>query len=136
MDVRKMDIGDSTFDVAIDKVSLWLYQLCHTQREKGTLDAMLHGSLWNPEDDVKANVGAYVDEVGASRRKPLIGTDVGKVARVLKPGGHWLYITYRQPHFLKPLLAREGVWTLSVDTLEDAPGTFEYFGFILTKICS
>lgn len=24
---------------------------------------MLHGSLWDPEDDVKENVGAYVDEV-------------------------------------------------------------------------
>lgn len=30
---------------------------------KGTLDAMLHGSLWDPEDDVKENAGAYVDEV-------------------------------------------------------------------------
>lgn len=24
---------------------------------------MLYGSLWSPEEDVKANVGAYVDEV-------------------------------------------------------------------------
>ena len=23
---------------------------------------MLHGSLWDPEDDVKVNVGGYVDE--------------------------------------------------------------------------
>lgn len=30
---------------------------------QGTLDAMLHGSLWDPEDDVKENAGAYVDEV-------------------------------------------------------------------------
>jgi EEF1A lysine methyltransferase 4 len=102
MDVRKMELVDGLFNVAIDK---------------GTLDAMLHGSLWDPEDDVKANVRAYVDEV----------------ARVLKPGGTWLYITYRQPHFLKPLLAREGVWTIQVETLEDAPGTFEYFGFVIRK---
>ena len=65
MDVRKMEIGDSTFDVAIDKVSLCLTQLFHAQCEKGTLDAMLHGSLWDPEDDVKINVGAYVNEVRA-----------------------------------------------------------------------
>ena len=63
-----------------------------------------------------------------------VNTDAHKVARVLKPGGQWLYITYRQPHFLKPLLAREGVWTLQIETLEDAPGTFEYFGFIITKL--
>lgn len=24
---------------------------------------MLHGSLWDPEDDVKENVGAYINEV-------------------------------------------------------------------------
>lgn len=24
---------------------------------------MLHGSLWDPEDEVKENVGAYIDEV-------------------------------------------------------------------------
>ena len=43
-----MGLEDATFDIAIDK---------------GTLDAMLHGSLWDPEDDVKANSKAYVDEV-------------------------------------------------------------------------
>ena len=48
MDVRKMDFSDSSFDVAIDKA---------------TLDAMLYGSLWDPEDEVKQNVKAYVDEV-------------------------------------------------------------------------
>ena len=48
MDVRRMDLEDATFDIAIDK---------------GTLDAMLHGSLWVPEDDVKNNSKAYVDEV-------------------------------------------------------------------------
>lgn len=25
---------------------------------------MLHGSLWDPPDDVKDSVGSYVDEVG------------------------------------------------------------------------
>jgi hypothetical protein len=48
MDVRSMEFSDATFDVAIDKA---------------TLDAMLYGSLWDPEDEVKRNVKAYVDEV-------------------------------------------------------------------------
>lgn len=52
---------------------------------------------------------------------------------MLKPGGCWLYVTYRQPHFLKPLLAREGVWTMTVEALEDAPGSFEYYGFVMIK---
>lgn len=48
MDVRDLKFPDNSFDIAIDK---------------GTLDAMLHGSLWDPEDDVKENTKAYVDEV-------------------------------------------------------------------------
>lgn len=56
-----------------------------------------------------------------------------QVARNLSPGGQWLYITYRQPHFMKPMLAREGIWSLEIEKLEDGPGTFEYFGFIMTK---
>jgi hypothetical protein len=62
--------------------------------------------------------------------------DRQQVARILKPGAVWLYVTYRQPHFLKPLLARESVWTMSVETLEDSPGSFEYFGFVMTKTSS
>jgi hypothetical protein len=48
MDVRKMELPDATFDVAIDKA---------------TLDAMLYGSLWDPIDSVKTNIRAYADEV-------------------------------------------------------------------------
>lgn len=47
MDVRDLQIKTGSFDVAIDK---------------GTLDAMLHGSLWDPPEEVKKNVGKYVDE--------------------------------------------------------------------------
>ncbi|PVH87678.1 hypothetical protein DL98DRAFT_544838 [Cadophora sp. DSE1049] len=70
-------------------------------------------------DDVRENVGAYVDQV----------------ARVLKPGGRWLYITYRQPHFIKPLLLREDKWSLEVETLVDPDGAggFEYLGFVMTR---
>lgn len=49
MDIRDMALIESgSIDVAIDK---------------GTLDAMLHGSLWDPPDDVRESVGRYVDEV-------------------------------------------------------------------------
>lgn len=48
MDVRDLHLEDASVDVAIDK---------------GTLDAFLHGSLWDPPEDVRESVGKYVDEV-------------------------------------------------------------------------
>jgi EEF1A lysine methyltransferase 4 len=103
MDIRHLTYSDSSFDVCIDKA---------------TLDAMLYGSLWDPPDEVKANVKAYVDEV----------------ARVLKKGGKWIYVTWRQPHFIRPLITRDGVWSVEVETLSDGAGTFEYFGFVMTRL--
>ncbi|KAI9805197.1 MAG: hypothetical protein M1825_001033 [Sarcosagium campestre] len=88
--------------------------------DKGTLDAFLHGSLWTPPSDVVENVAAYVDEV----------------ARVLKPNGKWLYVSYRQPHFMTPMLVREGVWSLEVQTLAErsgGAGLLEYFAYVITK---
>lgn len=78
---------------------------------------MLYGSQWDPPDEVKDNVRQYVDEV----------------LRVLKPGGRWFYITFRQPHFVKPQLMREGIWDLTIERLVDSPGTFEYFAYVMTK---
>jgi len=43
-------VVDSSIDVAIDK---------------GTLDAMISGSLWDPPDVVKTNTRLYIDEVRA-----------------------------------------------------------------------
>ena len=59
-----------------------------------------------------------------------------QVLRILKPGGIFLYITYRQPHFVKPALVRERKWSLDVETLEDGKGGgggFEYFGYVMRK---
>lgn len=97
MGFRKLQVSDASFDLAVDK---------------GTSDAVLHGSLWDPEEDVKVNAKAYVDIV----------------ARVLKPGGKLLHFTYRQTHSLKLILQKPNKWDIQVETLEDAPGIFEYFG--------
>jgi hypothetical protein len=48
MDVRELQLPDGSVDMAIDK---------------GALDAMIHGSLWDPPEEVRSNVGKYVDEV-------------------------------------------------------------------------
>lgn len=48
-DVRDMtDIESRSIDVAFDK---------------GTLDAMIHGSPWSPPDEVLDNTGCYINEV-------------------------------------------------------------------------
>jgi hypothetical protein len=68
MGVRKMHLGDGSFDLAIDKVSetaLYFRGKC-ADASWGTLDVMLHGSLGDPEDDVKANVRGYVKYVPLS----------------------------------------------------------------------
>ena len=78
---------------------------------------MLYGSPWDPPAEVQDNVRQYVNEV----------------LRILRPGGRWFYITFRQPHFVKPQLMREGMWDLIVERLEDGPGTFEYFAYVMKK---
>lgn len=52
--------------------------------------------------------------------------------RILKDDGVFLYITYRQPHFMKPLLNRAGEWDLHMEVMGDG-ASFEYFGFVLKK---
>lgn len=95
-------ISDASIDVAFDK---------------GTLDAMIHGSPWNPPEDTVRNSGEYLREV----------------SRVLKPDGVFLYVTFRQPHFVKPLLECEGTnWDISIEHLGASDGSFGYSGIACT----
>ncbi|RMZ90803.1 hypothetical protein DV736_g1964, partial [Chaetothyriales sp. CBS 134916] len=98
-DVRQMDqISSESVDVAFDK---------------GTLDAMIYGSPWDPPDEVLDNTGRYV----------------GEVFRILRYHGMFIYVTYRQPHFIKPLLNCEGAkWDIKVDALASSGNSLEYHG--------
>ncbi|CAK7275232.1 hypothetical protein SEPCBS57363_006575 [Sporothrix epigloea] len=108
MDVREMDLGPANIDVAFDK---------------GTLDAMIHGSPWSPPDEVLDNTGRYLREV----------------YRVLAEKGIFVYITFRQPHFIQPLFQKslEGVvgssWDMQLEILGGTGGTFNYYGWVITK---
>ncbi|KAI1293216.1 S-adenosyl-L-methionine-dependent methyltransferase [Xylaria venustula] len=103
VDIRQMDaIPSQSIDVAFDK---------------GTLDAMIHGSPWTPPPDVVDNTSRYMREL----------------TRVLKPTGRFIYITYRQPHFMKPLLNAEGTnWDIAFEVLDANDSSFGYHGFICT----
>ncbi|KAK0287550.1 hypothetical protein LTR91_003004 [Friedmanniomyces endolithicus] len=103
-DVRDMPaITSNSIDVAFDK---------------GTLDAMIHGSPWDAPDEVKQNASRYMREV----------------ARVLKHDGVFLYITFRQPHFVKPLLNQGGLWDLTVEVLKEGESSFDYYAFSMRKV--
>lgn len=103
-DVRNMDLlADRSVDVAFDK---------------GTLDAMIYGSGWNPPEEVKDNTGRYMREV----------------YRVLKDNGAFLYITFRPAHFIRPLLNPAGsLWEMDMQVLESDKGSFPYYGYFLKK---
>ena len=127
VDVRDMDVfEDGSFDVAIDK---------------GTLDAMISGSLWDPPPEVRRNTGLYVDEVGApclcavlgERDQGACADAVGQVVRILRPGGMFVHVTWQQPHFRRPALVRDGVWDLEVEEMSEGGGTFAYYGYVMKK---
>ncbi|KAK4616181.1 EEF1A lysine methyltransferase 4 [Fulvia fulva] len=85
--------------------------------DKGTMDAMIHGSPWSPPDDVLNNTERYINELH----------------RVLKDDGLFLYVTYRQPHFIRPLLNRDDIWIMEIENLATNESSFDYYGWILRK---
>lgn len=115
MDVRDMPVPSSSVQVAFDK---------------GTLDAMIHGSPWSPPDDVLDNTGRYLREV----------------YRVLADDGVFVYVTFRQPHFIKPLFEKSVAsgeedkgkgaakeWNMELEILGGTEGTFNYYGWVIRK---
>ncbi|KAK0712741.1 hypothetical protein B0T26DRAFT_873075 [Lasiosphaeria miniovina] len=83
----------------------------------GTLDAMIHGSLWSPLQDVRDNTAAYLREV----------------YRVLKDSGRFLYVTCWQPRFMESLLSPEGLqWYVEPQVLSVA-GSLDNYGYVIRK---
>jgi hypothetical protein len=44
----------------------------------------------------------------------------------------FLYVTYRQPHFIKPILNRDNEWHMEMEVMGGGD-SFQYFGFVLKK---
>ncbi|KAJ4424081.1 hypothetical protein N0V82_001328 [Gnomoniopsis sp. IMI 355080] len=85
--------------------------------DKGTLDAMIYGSPWSPPDEVRENTSRYMKEVH----------------RTLKDSGRFLYVTFRQAHFMKPLLNPDGqLWDMEMQVLGET-GSFDYYGYVIRK---
>ena len=53
--------------------------------------------------------------------------------RVLKASGVFMYITYRQPHFIRPLLGHGQLWNYEMQPLGEGEGSLDYFAFLLKK---
>lgn len=121
LDVTKMDsIPSGSIDVAFDK---------------GTLDAMIHGSPWSPPQEVVDQTAAYIQEVGnnPSQLETESLTCMLQVFRVIKDDGVFLYVTYRPQHFIMPRLNCPGVdWDIKVVVLGGEAG-LPYHGFVVTK---
>ena len=102
-DVRSLDLLKSrTFDVVIDK---------------GTLDVFFcekDCDIWDPSSEIRTNVGRTLEQV----------------ERVLKPNGIFVYVTFGQPHFRRPLLERP-FWTIVAVT--EIGDSFPYYIYVIKK---
>lgn len=119
MDVRDMvGVADKSVGVAFDK---------------GTLDAMIHGSPWNPPETVKENTSGYLNEV-------CLAMNITKSFFLANPqdssstedGRVFLYVTFRRPHFMKLLFNPGGVWDMNIQVLNDS-GSFDYSDICFTR---
>eukprot|EP00741_Cyanophora_paradoxa_P001832 tig00000507_g1775.t1 len=92
--------ADGSFDFAI---------------EKGTMDALIteEGEKWSPSEHVAATAQRMASEA----------------ARVLRPGGAYMMITFSQPHFRKRFLEPSFA---KVETVKLGSG-FHYYIYICTK---
>lgn len=100
-DMRDLTHPTGSFDVVIDKAAT---------------DAILaaEGSVWDPEP-------AVVDDMDRTCRS---------VARVLRPGGRFLQITFQQPMFRKKYLEKDHLpWSVAYRNVDVG---FGYYFFVCT----
>ena len=100
MNILNLPIRDKVIDVIVDK---------------GTLDALLCDvNLWNPEPDMVKEALQALSEIH----------------RILCDDGVYIYATFGQPHFRKPLLKLANLEVVETITIGEA---FHYFVYIIKK---
>lgn len=85
--------------------------------DKGALDSMIWGGRWNLPEQARKNAREYFDDV----------------ARVLKPNGVFICITFQQPGFMREFLIRPEVWDFTFEGPHDSGNLLRYFGFVMKK---
>ncbi|KAL2129516.1 hypothetical protein VTI74DRAFT_7644 [Chaetomium olivicolor] len=55
-----------------------------------------------------------------------------EVHRLLNDNGRFLYVAFRQRHFMRPLLNQDRLWDLDMQVLS-GKGSFDYYGYLLRK---
>ena len=99
MDMTKMEFAENTFDVVIEKASL---------------------------DSLLVDCKSPWDYTGPAYQSVI--ESLLEVKKVLKTDGVFVSITFSQPHFRVPLLARPELgWSIEVETLSGRAGHLEYF---------
>ncbi|CAM9844058.1 unnamed protein product [Lampetra planeri] len=102
LDARRLPLRAALFDAVI---------------EKGMLDALLAGERdpWRVSKAARRQVGLVLDEV----------------SRVLRPGGHFVSVTFAHPHVRSPLYARRRYgWRVRHRTYGE---TFHYHVYVMTR---
>ena len=99
MDMTRMEFAENTFDVVIEKASL---------------------------DSLLVDCKSPWDSSGPGYQSVI--ESLLEVKKVLKPDGLFVSITFSQPHFRVPLLARPELgWSIEVEKFSGRTGLLDYF---------
>jgi len=102
MDITDMTFAPGSFDVVI---------------EKATLDALLveEKDVWSPSEE----------------SRNMMHRVLLQVSQIVKEGGHFISVTFSQPHFRKPFLAKSQYdWSISMHTFGNS---FHFFFYVMEK---
>ncbi|XP_068699197.1 EEF1A lysine methyltransferase 4-like [Montipora foliosa] len=102
MDITKLSFDQSSFDVVLEKASI---------------DALLveEADPWSPSENARMTMDCVFSQV----------------SQILTTGGRFISITFSQPHFRKPLLAKSQYgWSISTSTFGES---FHFFFYVMEK---
>jgi ubiquinone/menaquinone biosynthesis C-methylase UbiE len=101
MDIRNLEWPDESFDYVLDK---------------GTMDALMceKGDVWQLPESIRIDCERELEQV----------------MRVLKLGGSFVYVSFGQPHFRRPVLLSQPWHSFDYQTIGDC---FHYYVYHMIK---